>query len=209
MSETLLSHIADLWQGIRAKTASAVAERETHYVLGKTPARTILDEHGEILVDAGQRIDERILERVTRAGAMHDLTAAVAEAQAQDTKEHVLRLYDNTQDGQQAKHESSQDLYMEARHYIGCCAGLDVTDIKGNVLVYQGRRISYEDVVSAREAGQLSALIHSARQPPPPDSEPCEETGKLGTVEHQPAENTARRPATLLNPDAEDYRTEV
>jgi hypothetical protein len=93
---------------------------------------------------------------------------AVAMAQVQDLKEKAETAIDQTDEGREARNVGSVDEYVLARRYIGRIAVIDVTDIRGRIVVPAGKEIGDEDVRRAREAGQLSALIYSAQQPQPP-----------------------------------------
>jgi hypothetical protein len=126
-----------------------------------------VDEAGNMIVDAGHRIDDTVIQRAQTAGKMHALVAAAVTAQAQDVRDQVRKHYDSTPDGQEAQSMATSEQYIEARRYIGRIAGVDITDIRGNVIVPAGKEIRDEDVRIVRDAGQLAALIYAAQQPAP------------------------------------------
>ena len=47
---------------------------------------------------------------------------------------------------------------------------MDVTNIRGDVIVPSGKVLDREDIIMAREAGQISAFLAAAEQSLPPDS---------------------------------------
>lgn len=167
MSDDLGKQITSLWNGFRKKAVETVTQQEAQYVRGKVSAKTIADDRGQIIVDAGHRIDDAVIQRAQAAGKMHALLAAAVTAQAQDVREQVQKRYESTPDGQEAQSMATSDQYLEARNYIGRIAGVDITDIRGNVLVPAGKEIKDEDVRLVRDAGQLTALIYAAQQAAP------------------------------------------
>src|SRR3989442_1335750 len=135
MSDDLGKQIANLWSGLRKKATETVAQQEAQYVRGKVAAKPVSDDEGNLIVDAGRRIDEDVIERAQAAGKMHALLAAAVTAQAQDVREQVRKHYDSTPDGQEAQSLAPSEEYLEARRYIGRIAGVDITDIRGNVII--------------------------------------------------------------------------
>ena len=63
----------------------------------------------------------------------------------------------------EARSLDSVEDFMEARRYLGKYAVLEVTNIRGEIIVPAGTQIDDEYIRKAREAGQLSALIYSAK----------------------------------------------
>src|SRR5689334_19616416 len=192
MSDDLGKQVAHLWDRFRKKASETVERQSASLVRGKNAARDVFDDAGNLIVGAGRTIDDAVIEKALGANKMPALVAAVAAAQTQDLTEMLKGEYDRTPDGQDRRHMADSDEYIEARCYIYWRAAVEVTDIRGNVLVPAGKPITDEDVRNVREAGQLAALIYSAQQsgPPPPD----EQYGPRPVEEHaQP-----RRHATPL-----------
>jgi len=187
MPGDLFGQISKAWAGLRKKTSETVARQEAAFARGKIAGTPVTDDEGNVLVDAGHRIDDTAIERAAAAGKLHALAAAAMTAHVQDFKEKAREQLDRTPDGIEARALNSVDDFIEARRYVGRIAGVDVTDIRGNVLIPAGKEINERDVQIAREAGQLSALIYSAQQPAP---EP------LPTADHRPPATQHRTPST-------------
>lgn len=168
MSDDLKKQVSKFWSGLRQKATDAMAGQEVSLVRGKTAARAVLTDSGEIIVDAGHRIDDAVIERARAAGKLHTLVAAAVSSQAQDLKEKARTYYNSTPEGTEAHSMATQDSYLQARQYIRYTAAIDVTDLRGNVIVPAGKQIDDEDVRAARDANLLAALIYSAQQSPPP-----------------------------------------
>lgn len=167
MSEEQGGGIGGFLRGLRKKAGDKVAQRESELVRGKIAARAVVDDTGTVIVDAGHRIDDAIIQRANAAGKLHALVAATMSAKMQDLKEQARERYEHSADGQEARTLATTDAYAEARGYLGRKAAVDVTDIRGNMLVPAGKQIEDEDIRIAREAGQLAALIFSVQQSAP------------------------------------------
>ena len=161
-------HGVSLWDRFRNRAADVVAQQSAGLVRGRIAGHDVHDDAGNLIVGAGRVIDDLAIERATDAGKMPALVAAAASAQGQDIKEKLQGEYDRTPDGQERRSLADSDEYLEARGYIRYVAAVEVTDIRGAVLVPAGKVIEDEDVRRAREAGQLAALIYSAQQSGPP-----------------------------------------
>jgi len=160
--------VANLWDRLKDKANSAIATQGAGIVRNKVAARDVFDDFGNLLVGAGRTIDDEIIDRATAAGKMPALLAAVAAAKTQDFRDHIQSEIDRTPEGQDRRSLADSEDYIEARRYINYVAAVEVTDIRGTVLVAAGSEIHDEDVRRVREAGQLAALIYSAQQSPPP-----------------------------------------
>jgi len=171
MPDDIGAKLGRLWRGVRDKTAETVARQEATFVRGKVAATSVSDDSGNVIVEAGRLIDESIIQRAEAAGKLHALALAVGSAQVQDFKEKARESYSNTAEGREAHSVNSVEAYADARRYIGRRAGVDVTDVRRNVVVPAGKKIDEADVRLAREASLLSALIFSAQQAPPPEAE--------------------------------------
>ena len=168
MSDDLKSRIGNLWSGFRKKASDVVAQQGIGLVRGRVAAKDVTDDAGNVLVGAGHRVDDAAIERVNAAGKMPALVAAVTTARTQDLQERIKAGYEDTSEGQGARNLADSEQYLEARNYIQYVAAIEVTDIRGAILVPAGKVIEDEDVRTVREAGQLAALIYSAQQSGPP-----------------------------------------
>lgn len=189
------------------KAQSAVQttlEREqAAFVLGKVAGRTVMDKNGEIIVESGRVIEQATVERALACGMLTALVSSVAAAGLQDLQERIADVRAATPDGAEERALDSADDYARARLCVGKRAGLDVTDIRGNVLVPRGTQIREADIRAAREAGLLNALIHSASVPLP--ETPAGQTGDTESPEYgeRPQESPppSRPKLPLLHPD--------
>ena len=162
-----LGQIRDKAAEVVDKAADAVSDQQMAFVRGKVAGKTVLDDDGGVIVEAGHVIDDSAIERAVSCGKLNALTSTVVKAKAQDLKERAQDAYARTDDGQESRSLNSVDQYVEARRYIGRYTGMDVTDIRGAVLIPMGKQINDDDVSRAREAEQLGALIYAAQQPLP------------------------------------------
>ena len=188
-----------LWDRFRRKASDVVAHQSAAMIRGKVTARDVFDDAGNLLIGAGRVIDDATIEKVSDAGKLPALVAAAAEAQTQDLKDSLQGGYDRTSDGQERRNLADSEEYIEARRYIHYVAAIEVTDIRGTVLVPAGKTIEDEDVRLVREAGQLAALIYSAQQSGPPNYRDAAESAP-------PAANLPprRRTAAPLSESFED-----
>lgn len=168
MADDFGKKVSNLWGKFRSKASDVVAQQSASIVRGKIAARDVFDDAGNMLVGAGKEIDESVIERATAVGKMPALVSVVASAGTQDLREKLQSHYDQTPEGQDRRNLADSDDYIEARGYIKYIAAVEVTDIRGNVLVPAGAEIRDDDVRRVREAGQLAALIYSAQQSGPP-----------------------------------------
>lgn len=177
----MMGKVGGFFAGLKKKAGDALEEQQISLIRGKTAARAVYTDAGEMIVDAGRPIDEPAIEIARGCGKLGALVASVASSSAQDLRDKARSAYAATAEGQEARTLASSDQYIEARGYIGWIASSDVTDIRGNVIVSAGQKIDDEHVRAAREADQLSSLIYSAQQsgrpyptaaPPPPKGLP-------------------------------------
>jgi hypothetical protein len=173
MADDLGGQLGRFWRGLRQKTADTVARQEAAFARGKIAGTAVLDDAGEMIVDAGHPIDDAVIERAAVAGKLRALAVSAGMAQVQDAREKARDHLAQTLDGREARALDSVDDYVAARRYVGRTAGVDVTDIRGNVIVPAGKEIKEEDVRLAREAGLLSALVYSAQQAAPVPTPPA------------------------------------
>jgi len=164
MAEGPKNPLGRFWQNLRQKTTNAVGRQAAALARGKVAGRAVTDDAGQVLVDAGHVIDDAAIARAEAAGKLADLAAAAMTAQVQDLKEQAAGQYHRTDEGRESWALGTMEAYAQARGYIGYLAGLDVTDIRGNVIVPAGKKIEDADVRAVREADQLAALIFSAQQ---------------------------------------------
>ncbi|MGC8668641.1 MAG: hypothetical protein ACP5VE_11060 [Chthonomonadales bacterium] len=154
------------WSGLKKKLQEAVAKQEAAIVLGKVAGKTVTDDEGRVIVEAGHVIDERSVEHAAKSGKLHALAAAAATALAQDLKEKAQETYIRTDEGREARSLDTVEDALQARAFLGRVLSTDVTDIRGNVIVPAGKPLEEADIRAAREAGQLQALIYVAKQSP-------------------------------------------
>lgn len=156
-----------LWSGLKQKLHEAVAKQEAAIVLGKIAGKTVTDDQGAVIVEAGRVIDERAVERAQAARKLHALAAAAAAALAQDIKEKAQETYSRTEEGREAHSLNTVEDALRARAFLNRVLAMDVTDVRGNVIVPAGKILDEADIRAAREAGLLQALIYAASQSPP------------------------------------------
>src|SRR5580658_6701842 len=164
----LMERVSGFFTGLKRKAGEAVETQEIALVRGKTAAKAVYSDSGEMIVDAGRPITEAAIERARAAGKLSALVAAAATSQVQDFREKARNAYAATPEGAEARSMASSEQYLEARQYIGRVASSDVTDIRGNIIVSAGMKIDDEHVRAARDAEQLGSLIYSAQQSPAP-----------------------------------------
>lgn len=164
MSANITESISRIWSNMCHKTTEAIAQQEAAWIRGKVAGKPVCDEGGNLLVDAGHPIDAEVIARAKASGKLSALVAAAMTAQAQDLKEKFGEHYSRSPEGQEARALQSADAVVEARRYLGRVLEMDVTDLRGNVIVPAGKPIEQEDIRAAREADQLSALIMAAEQ---------------------------------------------
>jgi hypothetical protein len=168
MPEDLGKQIGHLWDRFRKKASDTMARPGVALIRGKTAARDVFDDAGNLLIGAGHIIDDDTVELASTTGKLAALVAAAAGAQTQDITERLKGAYDRTPEGQDRRNLADSEQYIEARRYIRYIAAVEITDIRGNVLIPAGKVIEDEDVRRMREEGQLAALIYSAQQSSPP-----------------------------------------
>ena len=168
MADELGKQVSSLWNRFRKNAGDAVSRQSAALVRGKIVAQDVMDGSGSVIVAAGHVIDDAVIERALAAERVPALVAAAAAAQTQDLRERLQGEYDRTPAGQDRRNLADSDEYIEARQYIRYVAAVEVTDIRGNVLVPAGKVIQDGDIRAVREAGQLAALIYSAQQSGPP-----------------------------------------
>ena len=191
--------LAGWWQGIRGKAEQVVVDQQVAFVRGKIAGVAVTDDTGKLLVDSGQRIDGEIISRAQQAGKMGALAAAAAKGQQQDLKEAIHSQYARTDTAKEAQLLDSVEEYAEARRYINRILTMDVTDIRGNVIVPTGKKIDDEDIRRARDAGQIAAFLAAAEQALPAPSGPV---GPAPTPYGMPAP-VRPVPRLLAEPDEE------
>lgn len=164
MSDDLKSQLGNFWNGILKKKDEMISHTGANLTLGKVVSKDFYDKDGKLLVVAGGKIDQSVLDAVNRDGKMHELLAIVVTAQVQDQQEKMKTAFEATPEGIDAHNSANSEQYLEARAYIRYVAAIDVTDIRGNILVPAGKEIDDEDVRLARDEDQLASLVYSAQQ---------------------------------------------
>ena len=201
MAEQESSGIGGWLKGLRGKASQAVADQQAGFARGKVAGVEVVDDAGNVLVAAGQRVDDALLERVRQAGKMGALAGAVVQGQTQDIRETVQTQYAKTDSAKEARLLDSVEDYREVRRYLGRILTMDVTDIRGHAVVPAGKTLDDGDIQLARDAGLLSALLVAAEQALPA---PSTSDTPAPTAAYTPP--PVPRPApTLLNaPDEND-----
>jgi hypothetical protein len=190
--------LARWWKGLWSRASGAVVDQQEAFVRGKVAGIPVTDEAGNMLVEAGQRIDDQILTQARAAGKIAALASSVLKAQAQDARETVQTHYARTETAREARLLESVEEYREVNRYLGRTLTLDVTDIRGNIVVPSGKTLDREDVDRAREMGLLAALLSVAEQSLPA-------TAPQGGVPlPSPASAPRRAPLLLADPDEEE-----
>ena len=183
--------------GLRDKASEAIEKQQAAFALGKVAGTTVTDAQGATIVEAGQRIDEAIVAQASQCGKVAALSASALQGQKQDLKEKVQTQYARTETGCEARLLDSVEEFAEVHQYLGRATTMDVTDIRGNILVPSGKVLDAADAQLARDAGQLGALLVVARE-----SVPAERPTPQAT-DYTPV-SSPRRPRTLLgDPDPE------
>jgi|SRR5579871_1580868 len=166
MADSFSKSIGGFWNGLQQKAAQKIAEREIALVRAKVVGKPVSDDAGNLIIDAGQTVDDAVIARAREAGKMPALVAATVVARTQDIKTQAHDLYAQTSKGAETEALNSVDSYVEARTYIGRTLESEIMDLQGNVVIPAGKQLTAEDVQAAREAGQLQALIYAAQQAP-------------------------------------------
>ena len=192
MAHDETSGLAHWWHHLKDKASQAVADQEAAFARGKIAGSAVTDDAGELLVDAGQRIDEAVIERARQAGKIGALARAAVAAQTQDLKESVQTHYSRTESGQEARLLDSVEEFRAARAYLGRTLTIDVTDIRGNSVVPAGKTLDDEDIRRARDAGLLGALLVAAEQAPPASSQPT-------STSSAPADSSVAMPVSVAS----------
>jgi hypothetical protein len=185
--------------GLRGKAAEAIEKQQAAFALGKVAGVTVTDGQGNTIVDAGQRIDEAVVAQAYQCGKVAALGASALHGQKQDIKEKVQAQYARTENGREARLLDSVEEFAEVHQYLGRATTMDVTDIRGNILVPAGKVLDAADAQLARDAGQLGALLVAARESVPAAHHPAASYAHAYTPVPRP-----QRPRTLLGEPGED-----
>lgn len=164
MYEEPVSPLTRFWHGIRKKTADTVGRQAVGFVRGRVAGTTLVDGTGNVVVEAGQLIDDEVITRAEEAEILGALAASAIMAQAQDLQEKASDHFGKTAQGRENWALNTAEAYAEARHYLGYVTGVDVTDIRGEIVIPAGKKLEEDDIRAAREADQLAALIYSVQQ---------------------------------------------
>ena len=164
MSDDLKSQLGNFWNGLLKKKDELIGHTGASVTLGKVASKDFFDNDGKLLVAAGGKIDETVIDAVNRDGKMHELVANVVTGQVQDQQERMKTAFEATPEGIDAHNLANSEQYLEARNYIRYVAAIEVTDIRGKTLIPAGKEIDDEDVRLARDENQLASLVYSAQQ---------------------------------------------
>lgn len=163
--------IAGWWHGLKNKASQVVGDQQADFAHGKVAGVTVTDDAGNVLVEAGQRITDEVLAQAKRTGKIPALAASAMKGQGQDLKEQVQTQYARTDSAQEARLLDTVEEYSQSRRYLGRVLTMDVTDIRGNIIVPSGKTLEEEDVRRARDAGQIGAFLAAAEQSLPGSSD--------------------------------------
>ncbi len=161
-----MGKVNGFFSSMKKAAGEAVEGSEIALARGKTAAKAVYADSGELIVDAGHKIDDAVIEQAKRAGKLAALLGAAVTSQAQDIRDKTRAAYGATPDGAEAHSMATSEQYLEARQYIGRASSTDVTALDGTLIIGAGSNILDEHVRAAREADQLGSLIYSAQQSP-------------------------------------------
>src|SRR5437016_13667738 len=99
MPDDLLKRASSMWSGFRKKAADTVAGQEAAFARGKIAANDVLDNSGAVIVSAGHRIDDHMIEQAAACGKLHALAQSALTGKAQDVKENLQGKYARTDEG--------------------------------------------------------------------------------------------------------------
>ncbi len=206
MAEDFGKQLGRFFKGIQEKTSETFARQEAAFARGKVAGTAVHSDDGTLIIDAGHLIDEAVLANAERAGKLGAVAVSAGTAQMQDLKEKATDTLANTQNGREARSLDSVEEFQEALAYVGRYTGVDVTDIRGNIIIPAGKKIDPEDVRAAREEQLLSALIYSAQQghaPAPGSSGPIAEPSTSPGLGYPATTPTPKRAALpVVGPNA-------
>ena len=152
---------------LRGKAVDAIEKQQAAFALGRVAGVTVTDAQDAAIVEAGQRIDESMIAHAYRCGKVAALGASALQGQTQDIKEKEQAQYARTETGREARLLDSVEEFAEVHQYLGRATTMDVTDIRGNILVPSGKVLDAADAQLARDADQIGALLVAARQSVP------------------------------------------
>ncbi len=153
-------------QRMFGKAGDALERQQEAVSLGKVAGKSVTDDAGGLIVDAGQTIDEATIARARAAGKLSALAGAAIAAHAQDVKEKLSHEYQKTDTGREAQLLDSVEEYAEAQRYTGRVLSMDITDTRGNVVLAAGTELDADNIRTARDAGLISTLLVVAEQSP-------------------------------------------
>lgn len=172
MSEDFARNVGKLFGGLKRKAEETLAKQQAAFVLGKVPGVDVSNDFGVVLAKAGVPVTQQILSECERAGRLGALASAVAKGVAQDLTETAKGHMGALPENREQRSVDDLDDYLAARAYIGATVGLDVTDMRGNVLLSAGTTLVDEHIRMVRDSGQLGALLYAVKQPYTPQSIP-------------------------------------
>lgn len=179
--------LLDLARGLADTARDAAAKEAAAYALNRVAGRDLRADTGEIIVEAGHVIDERAVAVAQAHGKIAALAAVAVAAQVQDAKEMAQTCLSQTPDGIEAQSLETVEGYSEARRHVGKYTGVDVTDIRGNVVIPIGTKLTDGHLRTARDAGLIDALLYAVSVPwtpiPAPEPDQSHEGAPRGTEE--------------------------
>jgi len=186
--------------------ATTLEREQIALIMGKTAGRTVEDETGGVIVEAGHAVDRDAVERALKSGRLGAVVAAVATAQVQDIQERASQFRAASDDGREQGALDTAEEYVRARGYVGRVAVVDVTDVRGAVVIPAGTRLTEDHIHQARSADLLGALIFSASQPQPSASTRSAAREERPVEAEVDVESPPRRRLPLLDPSSGEDR---
>ncbi|MEP6755782.1 MAG: hypothetical protein ABJA67_09795 [Chthonomonadales bacterium] len=198
MDNPFAKKLADLLANAAKSANEFVNDREVSIVRGKVAGKDVHAEDGSLIIAAGSRVDEEVIAHAEREHKMHALTASVGSGGVQDLREHVQNHVGTTTDSVEAQSLDTLDEAVEARTYIGRIATVDVTDVRGSVVIKAGTEIRGEHITLARDQGLISALLYSAKLPDPPKPEVAPLNEDFFTKSTVPVSSVSKRTLPMM-----------
>ena len=147
---------AGLWDDIKAwwskttgRAASATAEREVSFALGKVAGSTVTDDMGNVIVDEGETITNVEVVRARASGKLHQLALAAGWGATKRGYESARGRVTEAARGH------------EEQFVLGKEVDRTIRDDDGQVIIWKGDVVTQDIVDRALETGKLEALTGS------------------------------------------------
>ncbi|MDQ3856201.1 MAG: PRC-barrel domain-containing protein [Chloroflexota bacterium] len=139
------------------KVATATADQQRSFVVGKTVNSDVTSDSGDVLVPAGKVVDETDVERAESEGKLNALFMAAGGAQASGVLGTVRDKV--SQVGSQVASGTTAQRDQQLQNSVGKTAGRDVYADDGTVVALQGTVIDPSTVERARAYGKENQLL--------------------------------------------------